>query len=233
MKEFAIFVVAVWMMMGLYFYHTSQVDRVKRDLEVERQKTHELRLKQKFAELPTPPHRRRVGVVPPFSPPPIQDADYTPTWEVMPKKLQWWERNEVMPLAKVLVQGDYLKRFHHLLIREVIRMKSCPPESGPCFDLIEQMRSSIDAFLKKTMKENGQKLEMSWWCTGDELHYVASLTVYSNNLRKLRDFIGKQTHLLRPSRRTAVSKALSDYFKKMVIDHGGPLINRDFNREVY
>jgi hypothetical protein len=236
MKETLLTIVAVWMMLGLYFYHDSQVRRARRDLAAERQKTSELRRKLVVAEAqPAPlPFRRRVGKVPPFSPPPIQDADYIPTWEVMPKELQWWERKEVMPLAKVLVRRDYLERLHALLVREAVRMDGCPTSSvAPCFDRIAKMRTSIDAFLKKTMKENGKKLEMSWWSDDEHLHYVASLTVYGGNLKKLRDFIGKQVHLLRWSSRGKVAKTLSDYFKKMVVDHGGPLIDRKFNREVY
>jgi hypothetical protein len=171
---------------------------------------------------------------------PLTWAEKHSSWPVWPKRLQWWERKEVVPVAKVLMQGGYLQKFHTLLGREILRMADCPRLGNDiCYERIAVMRKSIDAFLKNMMEENGQKLELSWWCNKDCLHYIASLTLFSNNLEKLYVFIGRQLGKLgrcsiltrigcRP-RRAKAAKAISNYFKKMVIDHGGPLIDRNWD----
>ncbi len=78
---------------------------------------------------------------------------------------------------------------------------------------------------------------LRWWEI-DELCWVAVVMMYSGNLKKLHALLGKQIAKLkdchkRPDclgKQTRMAKAIDAYLKKIVKEHGGPLIDRNWNK---
>lgn len=160
--------------------------------------------------------------------------------------LRWWERKVITPVAITLTKKDNLERFHAVLNRQVAMMKDCPKLGNHiCIPRITVMRMSIDRFLNRMMQTSKGSLE--WWSKGDNsLCWVAALTIFSNNLENLHTVIRKQLFKLGgclvPSWRTReydpdcaerLTKSaieIDAYFKKIVNGHGGPLIDRNWNK---
>lgn len=106
------------------------------------------------------------------------------------------------------------------------------------------MRGSINLYLKRMMQT--RKGSMEWW-PDDSLCWVATIMIYSDNLKNLHAFMGKQRVQLKgcsvPSWRTPIgdpdcaellvqaSIEIDAYFKKIVNDHGGPLIDRNWDKD--
>jgi hypothetical protein len=140
----------------------------------------------------------------------------------MPKELQWWEKTEVTPVAKELATRANLKKFYKLLAYHVPKMRACRGMGlAYCLPRIGAMRQGIDKFLRKLVVNYKGSL---WWPDGS-LCWVATIMVYGKNLDNLRAFIGKQLRRLKPS-----AVRIDAYFKKIVVDHGGPLIDRNWNK---
>ena len=137
----------------------------------------------------------------------------------MPTELQWWKKKEITPIAKELAKRKVLKKFHKLLAYHIPIRRACRGKGlVACLPSIGAMRGGIDLFLRKiTWNVKGAL----WWTDGS-LCWVATIMVYGNNLENLHAFIGKQ--LRKPS-----AAKIDAYFKKIVNDHGGPLIDRNWN----
>jgi hypothetical protein len=86
-------------------------------------------------------------------------------------------------------------------------------------------------------KANADPLPLRWW-EKKELTWVAVLMAYGDNLERLHDFLGKQRVKMTYCKKiggceaSVVGKMMQDvdsYLKKMVIAHGGPRIDRNWN----
>jgi len=182
---------------------------------------------------------RRADVVPVFTPPP---EHINVTVKSDSPKLRWWEKKNVTSVATALTKKDYLYRFHALLGRHIPKMNECKGKGlNFCLPRIGMMRGSIDRFLRRMITQ--ERMHSDWW-PDRSLCWVATIMIYSDNLEKLHAFVGKQLRTLSgcstvpwrtpdkdpdcAERLTKAAWALDAYFKKIVNDHGGPLIHRNW-----
>jgi len=141
---------------------------------------------------------------------------------LMSTPLQWWERKEIVPVAVELAKRKNLRRFYWILSYHLPRQEACRGKGlKACLPGIEKMWKDIDGFLRKITKG---RQSGGWWQTGGNC-WVATIMVYSPNLKELHRFVGKELRRgYFPS-----ARRIDTYFKKIVNAHGGPLIDRNWN----
>lgn len=165
---------------------------------------------------------------------------------LLPKELQWWEKKKITNVAEVLVKGNNLKKLHTLLGVQIKALKICPAIGEyKCIQLSGIVMMTVDRYLKQMMTDYEQVLEMAWWKDSMTAHGVAGVMSYGDNLENLHTFIGKQLRMLKgcmtsfwvvrdnPLCKLRLGKttvAIDTYFKKVVKEHGGPFIDRNWNK---
>ena len=171
-------------------------------------------------------------------------AEANPAWTALPSRLRWWERKDITPVAIALTEQDNLERFHALLGRRIPEMEACRGKGlDYALPWITVMRTSIDLFLKRMMQ--ARKGSMEWWVDRN-LCWVAAIMISGDNLKNLHAFVGQQRRKLAgcatlswrtPTDDPSCAELLAQsavqidaYFKKIVNDHGGPLIDRNWNK---
>lgn len=166
------------------------------------------------------------------------------TGPLLPKELQWWEKKKITNVAKVLVKGNNLKKLHTLLGVQIEALKICPGiGEHKCINMAGGVMMTVDRYLKQMMTDYEQALEMAWWKDSMTAHGVAGVMPYGDNLENLHAFLGKQLRGLKdcvtffwmvkdnPRCKPRLNKtavAIDTYFKKIVNDHGGPFIDRNW-----
>lgn len=150
-------------------------------------------------------------------------AEDHPSWNVMPDRLQWWEKKEPYQLAIALVALDKLDSLHVFLGKQILAVKKdCVPGSRACMYKWLDMREAVDIRLKRFLPTNGS--EVTW---------VAVTMMSSGNLEEFHTTVGQQALKMRRCGKKCareVVRALDAYFKKVVNDHSGPLIDRNWNK---
>lgn len=138
----------------------------------------------------------------------------------MPAELQWWERGDVTPVAVAVAKRENLKGLYKVLSYHLPLHKACEGRGLEiCLPVVDAMRTDIDKYLRKITSE-----PVDWWGDGS-LCWVAAIMVYGDNLEKLRAFIGQQLR----RRWSGSPEQIDAYFKKIVNEHSGPLIDRNWN----
>ena len=140
----------------------------------------------------------------------------------LPDALQWWEKAEMTPVAVALAKRENLRGFYKILSYHLPLRQACEGRGIEiCAPGVEAMRTDIDRYLQKITQG-----PVDWWDDGGSC-WLAVAMAYGDNLKELRTFIGKQLR----RRWSGSPRQIDAYFKKVVNDHGGPLIDRNWNCE--
>lgn len=256
MKDYALVVTAtIIFILGCLFMHRgTQLREAKLSAQKQRNRIAALEVSLKYATRPRLPATRSpvapIVRIRSYKPQPRRVSTWLedhPSWTVMPDKLQWWEKRTLTAVSKVLVKGANLKELHTFLGVQIEVMKICPAiGEHKCIQMVGMMMVNVDRHLKAMMTKHSQPLATAWWKDPMTAHGVPGVLPSNDNLKKLHIFLGKQIQKLGscinnfgwvvdtlPGCKRRLSKSVVEidtYFKKIVNDHGGPLIDRDWNR---
>ena len=169
----------------------------------------------------------------------ILNTDW-PSISPMPDALQWWEVSTPCELALALANLEELKLFHTFLARQIKLVKPCKAGTKLCLHKRLHMREAVDNYIKGIVLRRQSSFDDSNWWEKEETSWVAITMMSSGNLEELYRFTGRQITLAEqnPINATGIIKAsavnlvtsLDHYFKQLVIGHGGPLIDRNWNK---